>query len=81
MSSSNWTFNELQAYNIVIRNQSARTFFGQDLPVTLAGVDPEFVNGTLPSEAANDKTHHLLLYLDLAAKANAGMSPAIQTIL
>ncbi|KAI9566181.1 hypothetical protein HD554DRAFT_2315632 [Boletus coccyginus] len=61
----------------MIRNQPARTFFGQDLPATLAGVDPEFVNGTLPGEAENDETHHLLLYPDLASKVNDSQERAI----
>ena len=80
-SGSNWTSEDLEAYNIVIRNQSARAFFdGQDLPATLTGIDPEFVNVTVPSKAANDETHHLLLYLDLASIPDAGMS-LIQAIL
>lgn len=36
-SGSDWTFNERDAYNIIIRNQTAKDFFGQDLPATIAG--------------------------------------------
>ena len=79
-SGSNWTSKDLEAYNIVIQNQPAGTFFGQDLPVTLTSIEPEFVNVTVPSEAANDETQRLLSYLDLASIPDAGMS-LIQAIL
>ena len=76
--------NDMEAYNTVIRNESAKTFFGQDLPATLAGIDPEFLTATIPShdEPANHGTRHLLSYLDIASgtDALAGMSP-IQIIL
>ena len=71
-------YNEMEAYNTVIRNESASTSFGQDLPATLIGIDSEFLTATIPShnEAANNGTHQLLSYLDMASGANAlaGMS-------
>src|SRR5258708_1812033 len=44
-----WTANELLAYNIEIRSQSAETFFGHPLP-TLDGIDPLLVSGTIGTD-------------------------------
>jgi len=63
------------AYNIVIRNQSATTFFGQDLPATLDGIDPEFLTSNVPSEVDNHGTQLLLMYLEFATEVNGSMSP------
>lgn len=81
-SGSDWTSNELEAYNITIQNQSAKTFFGQDLPATLAGIDPDFadLDATTPDQAADDDTYRALVHLDLATKANAGIA-LVQTLL
>ena len=56
----------LQAYNIVIQNQSATAFFGQDFPVTLVGIDTGFLTPNVPSEVDN----HLLKYLGFATEVN-----------
>jgi hypothetical protein len=71
---SDWTSNELQAYNIVIQSQSATDFFGQDLPVTLVGIDPEFLTSNVPSVVDNHETK-LLIYLGFATEVNESMSP------
>jgi len=71
---SDWTCNELQAYNIVIRNQSATAFFGQDLPVMLVGIDTEFLTSNVASEVDNHGTKLLLMYLGFATEVNGSMS-------
>jgi hypothetical protein len=72
---SDWTYNELQAYNIVIRNQSATAFFGQGLPITLVGIDTEFLTSNVTSEVDNHGTERLLMYLGFATEVNGSMSP------
>ncbi|KAF9529859.1 hypothetical protein CPB83DRAFT_875338 [Crepidotus variabilis] len=66
-SGSDWTSSELNAYHIVVRNQSPKSFY----------VDPGFLNSDAASENTSDKTHRLLIFLDLATKANAGQESAI----
>ena len=74
-SGSSWTYNELEAYHIEIRNQPAKIFFGQDFPATLTHIDPKFLTAKVPTDAASHDTQRLLpTYLDLATKANAGAS-------
>ena len=88
-SGSDWTSNELDAYNIVIRNQSPRSFYGQDLPAAVEGIDPDFLVSDVTNEAVqgdllaplSDSTHRLLMYLDLATKANAGAPPFTEFVL
>lgn len=80
-SGSDWTSNELDAYNIVIRNQSPRSFYGQDLPAAVEGIDPDFLVSDVTNEATSDNTHRLLMYLDLATKANAGAPPFTEFVL
>jgi hypothetical protein len=71
---------DLEAYNIVIQNQSARTFFGHNLPTTLENIDPEFLTAGVTTGAADDNTNRLLSYLDLASGAHASKS-LVQMIL
>ncbi len=65
-SGSDWGTNELRAYNIQVRPQSAQSFFGHPLP-TLDGIDPLLVSGILDTtDGLTDRTYQLLEYLDLA---------------
>lgn len=75
-SGSKWTSNDLRAYNIIIQNQPARDFFGQNLPAVVENVDPEFMTANIHeyNVAANPDTNYVLMYLDLALGPNAGMS-------
>ncbi|KIJ17164.1 hypothetical protein PAXINDRAFT_73571 [Paxillus involutus ATCC 200175] len=77
-SGNNWSSYDLDAYNIVIRNQSPRAFFGHNLPTTLENIDPEFLTAGVTTGAANDNTNRLLSYLPLASQAHANQVPAIR---
>ena len=81
-SGSDWTTNELQAYNIRVSAQSPDTFYGRPLPTVadLNTLDPHLVSGTLTTEGISDETYRLLQYLDLASKANAGQESAIDDV-
>jgi hypothetical protein len=76
-SGSDWTSNELQAYNICVQPLISRVFFGFEPSSTLTQLDPDFVSGTLDSEGLSDHTYRLLQYLNLAAHANSGQESAI----
>jgi hypothetical protein len=76
-SGSDWTTNELLAYNITVDPLSSRDFFGFQPSSTLNQLDPKFVSGTLQSEGLSDHTYRLFQYLDLATNANAGQESAI----
>ncbi|KIJ17179.1 hypothetical protein PAXINDRAFT_111985 [Paxillus involutus ATCC 200175] len=77
-SGSDWSSYDLEAYNIDIQNQSARTFFGHNLPTTLENIDPEFLTAGVTTGAADDNTNRLLSYLDLASGAHANQVSAIR---
>lgn len=69
-SASNWTKNELAAYNITVKYQNAATFFGtHDLPQP-ATLNPAVLTTTDPDDAADEGVYELLRTMDLA------MSPA-----
>jgi hypothetical protein len=78
-SGSDWTTNDLLAYNIRVSSQSPDEFYGVPLPTgaDLSTLDPHLVSGTLSTEGLSDETQRLLLYLDLASRANAGQESAI----
>ena len=73
-SGSDWTTNELLAYNIRVSSQTPHSFYGIPLPpvASLNDLDPDLVSGTLSTQGLNDGTYRLLQYLDLASTANAG---------
>jgi hypothetical protein len=78
-SGSDWTTNELLAYDIRVSSQSPDKFYGTPLP-TVAGLstlDPHLVSGTLSTQGLSDETYRLLQYLDLASRANVGQESAI----
>jgi hypothetical protein len=78
-SGSDWTTNELRAYNIKVSAQSPDKFYGQPLPTvaSLTSLDPNLVSGTLGMQGLSDETYRLLQYLDLASRANAGQESAV----
>jgi hypothetical protein len=76
-SGSDWSRNELLAYNIVVHHQSTEAFFGHNIDSNLAHIDPLLLSGSLDSEGLSDATYRVLQYLDLATRANAGQESAI----
>jgi hypothetical protein len=78
-SGSDWTTNELLAYNIRVSSQSPDSFYGQPLPTvaSLSSLDPNLLSGTLGTQGLSDETYRLLQYLDLASRANSGQESAI----
>jgi hypothetical protein len=69
-SGSDWTTNELTAYNITVVYQDAPTFFERPyLPQPT--INPDFLTASDPDDAADDNVHELLWHMDLA------MSPAL----
>ncbi|KAK6981674.1 hypothetical protein R3P38DRAFT_2913785 [Favolaschia claudopus] len=69
-SGSDWSVNELLAYNIQVEAISPQAFFGEANP-SLAYLDPNILSAPAGSEDANlsDSTSRYLGYLDLAANA------------
>lgn len=78
-SGSEWTENELLAYNIVVHRQSSVEFFGFEPNSSLDYLDPHFVLDPLdaPTDGISDQSYRLLQYLDLATRANSGQESAI----
>src|ERR1700733_16115501 len=81
-SGSDWTTNELDAYNITVTSQSPEIFYGRPLPPleSLGWLDPNLFYATLDTEDVSDQTYRILQYLDLASKANAGQESAIDDV-
>lgn len=78
-SGSDWTGNELAAYNINIVQQTAIEFFGAHPSSSLSAIDPAFINNDTQAvgpEVSKD-TYRVLRLLDLATKGNTGMESAI----
>ena len=69
-SGSDWTTNELMAYNIVVEYQNAAIFFGTPNLPPPATVNPSVLTTANPDDAADDGVYELLRTMDLA------MSPA-----
>jgi hypothetical protein len=60
---SDWTSNDLTAYNITILPQNASTFFGQpDLPVP--AVNPQLLNGFSAADMTDESCFHVAKYID-----------------
>jgi hypothetical protein len=69
-SGSDWTRNELFAYNIKIVPQTPEQFFGVAAAVSLAGLDPLIITGSTDTANLSDTSLRYLTYLDLAAHAS-----------
>ena len=81
-SSSDWTRNELLAYNITVSSQSPEAFYLQPLPelaslATDSGFDPNLLSGTLSTQGLSRETHRLLEYLDMASRPNSNQESAV----
>jgi hypothetical protein len=68
-SGSDWTTNELFAYNITVTAQSPQEFFRRNDEPPLVGVDPSFVDSAVDADNVPDDTFQYLTYLDLATNA------------
>jgi hypothetical protein len=77
-SGSDWSTNELRAYNIVVQCQDARNFFGGE-PGSIDHLDPNLLSSDDPSTATHlsKETYRFLAYLDLASRSNSGQECAI----
>lgn len=79
-SGSDWTQNELEAYNIQVVEQSFGEFFNQnELPPASPAPRPfcETMGRTL---APDDDTYKLLHYLDLAHNTKMGQEAAVDSM-
>ncbi|KAH9059429.1 hypothetical protein EDB83DRAFT_932284 [Lactarius deliciosus] len=74
-SGSDWTTNELIAYNVTVTTRSPQEFFLQNPEPILVGLDPSLVNSNLDAENVPDHTFRYLTHLDLAT--NAGQESLI----
>ncbi|KAG2352559.1 hypothetical protein BDR07DRAFT_835242 [Suillus spraguei] len=68
-SGSDWTLNDLMAYNITVTPQSPEQFFRQNHGTLLEGVDPFLLNSSLDDENISDAVFEYLGHLDLATNA------------
>ena len=66
-SGSNWTENELKAYNIIIKNVEEKTFFGEEPNTLPNNIGKEFLDFSFEDEGIEEKDD-LLMYLDMAMK-------------
>ncbi|KAH9063425.1 hypothetical protein EDB87DRAFT_1681476 [Lactarius vividus] len=65
-SASDWTQNELAAYNIAVEYQDATAFFGTHNFPQPATVNPAVLTATGPDDTAYDSVYKLLRTMDLA---------------
>jgi hypothetical protein len=79
-SGSDWTTNDLLAYNIRVCSQSPAKFYNQPLPTlaSLSSLDPNLLSSTLHMQGLSDETYRLLQYLDLALRVSSGQKSAVE---
>src|SRR5262249_11101562 len=77
-SGSDWSMNELMAYNISVHRTDFTRFFGHELG-PIDHLDPNLLSTADPTIAVDfsQATYRFLAYLDLASRANAGQESAI----
>ncbi|KAI0300408.1 hypothetical protein BC826DRAFT_1090390 [Russula brevipes] len=77
-SGSDWSTNELMAYNITVRREDVVSFFGHELG-PIDHLDANLLSSADPTTAVDfsKATYRFLAYLDLASRANAGQESAI----
>ena len=75
---SDWSTNELLAYNISVQPQDAIHFFNHKLG-SIDHLDPNLLSSADPTIAVDfsKETYRFLAYLELASRANAGQESAI----
>ena len=80
-SGSDWSRNELLAYNISVQFQDVVNFFGHELG-SIDHLDPNLLSSADPTIAIDfsKETYRFLAYLDLASRANAGQESAIHDL-
>jgi hypothetical protein len=80
-SGSDWSTNELLAYNITVQRQNHTNFFGRELG-PIDHLDPNLLSTADPIKSAHfsKETYRFLTYLDLASRANAGQEAAIDDL-
>ena len=74
-SGSDWTTNELIAYNITVTAQSPQEFFRRSTEPPLVGVDSSLIDSAVDTDNVPDDTFQYLTHLDLAT--NAGQESLI----
>ncbi|KAK2464024.1 hypothetical protein APHAL10511_003968 [Amanita phalloides] len=80
-SGSDWNSNDLAAYNIIVRRQSAVDFFGYQPDTIPETIDPDFLTAPVPPNGnLSDTTYRLLQYINLAATAHSGQESAIDDV-
>jgi len=77
-SGSDWSTNELLAYNITVQRQDVVNFFGHELG-SIDRLDSNLFSSADPTIAVDfsKETYRFLAHLDLASRANAGQESAI----
>ena len=80
-SGSDWSTNELLAYNITVQRQDVVNFFGHELG-PIDHLDSNLFSSADPTIASDfsKETYRFLAYLDLASRANAGQESAIDDL-
>jgi len=80
-SGSDWSTNELLAYNIAVQRQDVVNFFGHELG-PIDHLDSNLLSSADPTTASDfsKETYRFLIYLDLASRANAGQESAIDDL-
>ncbi|KAH9970010.1 hypothetical protein BGW80DRAFT_1562443 [Lactifluus volemus] len=68
-SSSDWSCNDLVAYNITVVAQSPEDFFCTNTEPSLDDIDPSLINSAVYADNVDESTFHYLTFLDLATKA------------
>ncbi|KAK2467959.1 hypothetical protein APHAL10511_000254 [Amanita phalloides] len=76
-SGSDWTQNELQAYNIQVVEQSMVEFFNQDQLPPVPPVVHHFCETTERALAPDDDTYKLLFHLNLTQNPKVGQEAAV----
>jgi len=75
-SGSDWTINDLIAYNITIVQENVSMFFGQAvLPVPPH--HPDLLNRLTADEMADDESYRVVRYMDLAMDPVPGEESAV----
>lgn len=75
-SGSDWTDNDLSAYNITIVSQDAATFFGQPA-LPQPALNPELLTTLNAEEIQDDECYKLVRYMDLAMNPIPGEESAV----
>ncbi|KAF8529588.1 hypothetical protein BU17DRAFT_36464 [Hysterangium stoloniferum] len=75
-SGSDWTINDLNAYNISIVRQNAATFFGH-VPLPPPPHHPDLLNRLTADEMADEESYQVVRYMDLAMDPVPGEESAV----